>query len=158
MQYFLLCLKRKASQTFESCSCKKLSTKCLCCWYSLPLWMFFIPCDNWKVLFFIQIYRHPGVFCNTMLLCSLKQVFWKKFVFYVRYLHNNITVLLIKVQTKDSTSWIFVTNFIFENACLHSFILCESWAFSIINEIFETQNLLLRAIIDSAVTPKRIAL
>ena len=40
-------------------------------------------------------------FAFTMLLRSLKQVFWKKSVFYVRYLQNNITMLLIpKVQLK----------------------------------------------------------
>ena len=27
---------------------------------------------------------------TAMLLCSLKQVFWKKFAMYVRYLYNNI--------------------------------------------------------------------
>ena len=38
---------------------------------------------------------------TTMLLRSLKQVFWNKPAFYVRYLRNNITVLLIpKVQNK----------------------------------------------------------
>ena len=26
--------------------------------------MFFIPCSNWKVLFFIQIYRYPEVWYN----------------------------------------------------------------------------------------------
>ena len=41
----------------------------------------------------------------AMLLCSLKQVLWKKSIFYVRYLYNNITMLLIpKVQSKASTS------------------------------------------------------
>ena len=44
-------------------------------------------------------------FCaTTMLLRSLKQVFWKKSACYLRYLHNNITMLLIsKVQNKAST-------------------------------------------------------
>ena len=41
----------------------------------------------------------------AMLLRSLRQVFWKKYAFYIRYLHNNITMLLIpKVQNKTSTS------------------------------------------------------
>ena len=26
--------------------------------------MFFIPCDNWKTFFFIQIYCYPKVWCN----------------------------------------------------------------------------------------------
>ena len=42
---------------------------------------------------------------TAMLLRSLKQMFWKKSVFYICYLHNNITTLLIpKVQNKTSTS------------------------------------------------------
>ena len=32
---------------------------------------------------------------TAMLLRSLKQVFWKKSVFYIHYFHNNITMLLI---------------------------------------------------------------
>ena len=56
-------------------------------------------------------------FATTMLLPALKQLFWKKSVYYVRYLHNKITMLLIpKVQTKDSTSQISSTNLIFENS------------------------------------------
>ena len=40
----------------------------------------------------------------AVLLRFLKQVFWKKFAFYIRYLHNNITMLLIpKVQNEAST-------------------------------------------------------
>ena len=35
------------------------------------------------------------VFATVMLMCSLKQVFWKKTVFYLRYLHNNIIMLLM---------------------------------------------------------------
>ena len=42
---------------------------------------------------------------TAMLLCSLKQMFWKRSAFYIRYLHNNITMLLIpKVHNKASTS------------------------------------------------------
>ena len=37
---------------------------------------------------------------TVMLLRSLKQVFWKKSVFYVHYLHNNIAMLLIPQRSK----------------------------------------------------------
>ena len=41
----------------------------------------------------------------VMLLRSLKQMFWKRSAFYVRYLHNNTSMLLIlKVQNEFSTS------------------------------------------------------
>ena len=43
----------------------------------------------------------------AMLLRSLKQVFWKRCAFYVRYLQNNTSMLLIlKVQKKSYTSQI----------------------------------------------------
>ena len=32
---------------------------------------------------------------TAMLLCSLKQIFWKKSLFYIHYFHSNITMLLI---------------------------------------------------------------
>ena len=44
----------------------------------------------------------------AMLLLSLKHVFWKRSTFYVRFLQNNTSMLLIlKVQDKSSTSQIF---------------------------------------------------
>ena len=55
----------------------------------------------------------PRFGTTAMLLRSLKQMFWKKSVFYICYLHNNITTLLIpKVQNKTSTSWMFLLKFI----------------------------------------------
>ena len=57
--------------------------------------MFFIPCDNWKTLFFIKIFRTQKFGANAMLLSSVKQVFWTKYAFYLHYLRNNITMLLI---------------------------------------------------------------
>ena len=42
-------------------------------------------------------------FATAILLRSLKQVFWNGSLFYLRYLHYSITMLLIpKVQTKSS--------------------------------------------------------
>ena len=60
----LLCLKRNVSQTFKSSGCKKVFPKCVCHWYNLLRWMLFILCDNWKALFFIQIYCYPEVWWN----------------------------------------------------------------------------------------------
>ena len=74
--------------------------KCVYHWYNLLWWMFFNPCYNWKTLFFIQI-CYPEVWWNRRVLCSSKRVFWKKSVFYIHYLHNNIKMLLIpKVHNK----------------------------------------------------------
>ena len=104
LQTFLLCLNKNVWQTFKSSSCKKVFPKCVYHWYNLLRWMFFVPCDNWKT-FFIQIYCYPEVWFNGHVLHSLEQVFWKNFTVHIRYLHNNITILLIpKVQYKTSTS------------------------------------------------------
>ena len=46
-------------------------------------------------IFFNTNFSLPRGFVHAMLLSSLKQVFWKKSAFYIRYLHNNITMLLI---------------------------------------------------------------
>ena len=70
--------------------------------------MFFIPRDNWKAFFSIQTYRYPEVWCNCHIAALLKQLFWKKSIFYIHFLRNNITMLLIpqgsKMQNKASTS------------------------------------------------------
>ena len=71
-KFFLLCLKKSLSQTFESSSCKTLPPKCQCFWCSLLLWIFFIPCYNCKAIFFIQIFCYPEVFITVVLLGSLK--------------------------------------------------------------------------------------
>ena len=68
---------------FKSSSCNKLSPQCVCYWYNLLLWMFFIPCDNWSTWFFLKVYRCSVVFLTTKLLLSLTQVLWKKSIFYM---------------------------------------------------------------------------
>ena len=79
---FLLCLKRNDPQTFKSGSCKNPFLQCVCYWYNLLRWMFFILCDNWKTLLFMKVCRYSEIFLSAMLLLSLKTEFWKKSVFY----------------------------------------------------------------------------
>ena len=56
--------------------------------------MLFIPCDNWKILFFLYRFIITQSFGETtILLRSLKQVFLMKPAIYIRYLYNNITML-----------------------------------------------------------------
>ena len=60
---FLLCLRRRSdSQTFEWVSCKNLLPVCL-----LLRYMFFIPCDNRKTLYFVKSYRLLVYFVTVML-------------------------------------------------------------------------------------------
>ena len=103
-QMFLLCLKRKVSQTFKISSCKKVFLKCVYHWHNLLRRMFFIPCDNWKTLFFMQIFCYPEVWYN----CRVAAFFWNKCFerssHFISVIHNNITMLLIpKVQIETST-------------------------------------------------------
>ena len=105
LQAFLFCLKRNVSQIFKSSSCKKVFPKCVYHWYNLLRRMFFIPFDNWKEYFLHKFIVTLRLGATAMLLRSLKQVSSKKSAFCVRYLHNNITMMLIpKVQNKTSTS------------------------------------------------------
>ena len=72
---------------------------------NLLQWMLFIPCDNWKTLLLYKFIVTQRFGETAILLCSLKQVFWKKSSFYIHYLHNNITMQLIpKVHNKTSFS------------------------------------------------------
>ena len=52
-------------------------------------------------------------FGTTAMLLRCFKVFWKKSAFFIRYVHNNTTMLLRpKFQNKTSTSWIFFKKFI----------------------------------------------
>ena len=67
--------------------------------------MFFIPNDNFKTLFLYKFLVTLRFGATALLLRSEKQVFWEKSAFYIHYLQNNITMLLIpKFQNKASTS------------------------------------------------------
>ena len=100
LQGLLLCLKRNISQTFKSSSCKT---------FFPSVYVIDTACSDECFLFQVIIgiryflYRFivtQSFFAIAMFLCSLK-----KSVFYVRYLHNKIKMLLIpKVHTKASIS------------------------------------------------------
>ena len=79
---FPLCLKRNNPQTFKSGSCKNPFLQCVCYYYNLLRWMFFILCDTWKKLLFMKVYRCSEIVLSAMLLLSLKPVYCKKSVFY----------------------------------------------------------------------------
>ena len=103
LQTFSLCTKNNVSQTFKNSSCKKIFPKCVYHWYNL----------FWRHYFLYKFLVTQRFGTIAMLLHSLKEVFWKKTAFYIRYLHNNITMLLTpKAQIKASTSYMFLTKFI----------------------------------------------
>ena len=80
---FFLCLKNKDSQPFKSSSCEKLFVHCACYRCNLLRWIFFIPFDNWKSLLFVKVCSYFEIILAVILQLSLKQVFWKKSVFYM---------------------------------------------------------------------------
>ena len=86
------------SETFRSSSsCKNGYLQCVCYRCNLLRWMFFIPCDSWKMLFFSEL-SSLWDFFNRKLSFSLKQVFWKKSVFCAvstRTVSTNTTTLVL---------------------------------------------------------------
>ena len=85
---------------------------------------------NGRHYFFYKFIIIQSFFATTMLLYSLKKVFRKKSVFYLRYLLNNTAMLLKKVQNKASASNILLTIFL-----LITFILSVPH-FVFLNEIY----------------------
>ena len=87
------------SETFRSSSsCKNGYLQCVCYRCNLLRWMFFIPCDSWKTLFFLRVCRYCEIFSTAILSFSLKQVFWKKSVFCAistRTVSTNTTTLVL---------------------------------------------------------------
>ena len=80
---FLTSPNRKDSQTCKSSSYKKAFLQCVCSRGKFLRWMFFVPCHDWKTLFCLKVFRHCEIFSSAILPFSLKQVSWKKSIFYV---------------------------------------------------------------------------
>ena len=74
--------KKNDPQTFKSGSSKNPFLQCVCYYYNLLRWMFFILCDTWKKLLFMKVYRCCEIVLSAMLLLSLKSAYFKKSVFY----------------------------------------------------------------------------
>ena len=81
---------------------KKCFLQCVCYRCNSLQGMFFIPCGNWKTLFFIKFCRYFEISSSALLLLSLKQVFWKKIVFYVT---STITVQCLCQSSKIKLSY-----------------------------------------------------
>ena len=56
---FLLCPNRNDSRTFKTSSCKKNVSPDATCFVRQ---MFFVPCDNWKTLYFLNVCRYFEIF------------------------------------------------------------------------------------------------
>ena len=77
---FLLFLKRDDSQTFKSINCKNFSSSVCYCYNLLRCFLFHMITGRYR--FFTKVYRYPEVSSTAMHFRSLKQVNWKKTIFY----------------------------------------------------------------------------
>ena len=75
------------SQIFKSSSCKRLFLQSECYRCNLLRWMFFVPCDNWKLLFFLKVCRYCDIF-STVILSFYFETSVLKEVPILRYLDN----------------------------------------------------------------------
>ena len=108
LQTFLFCLKRNVSQVFDSSSWKKSFSNVYIIdttWFDECFWFHVITGRH----YFYKCIVTQRFGTTTMLLRSLKQVFWRKSTLYIGYLLNNITMLL-KFTMRQNFN-LFVDNF-----------------------------------------------
>ena len=94
----LLFLKRNDPQTFKGRSCENAFLQRACYWYDLLQLIIFIPCYNRKTLLFKLIVTLrlllPPYCCFPWSQC------FERNPYFMRYLHNNKTMLIPKFQNK----------------------------------------------------------
>ena len=136
---FLLCLKRNISQTLKSNSCKQVFPKCIYHGYYLLRWIFLFPMKTGRILFLFKLIVTQSFGATTMFPPSSKQVFLKKSVFYIHYLHNNIAILLRLQRPKIK---LLLYNYSSQNLFLDSYFrffqLMNVSQFFLVNGIFKT--------------------
>ena len=114
---FLICPNLNDSQTFKSSSCKKFFLQYVCYWCNLLRRMFFVPCDNWKTLFFLKVCRYYEIFSTAI------SSFWKTSVFYIIF---TVTVLMLSPKIKLPYTYL----------CIFISLFFDSSTLFFINEIF----------------------
>ena len=92
LQVLLLCSNRHTNLQKKQLEKKKKNLECVCYRRNILWWMFFIPGGNWKTLFLTKVCPYFEILSTAILLLSLKQVYWKKSVFYVFYLHSAVLI------------------------------------------------------------------
>ena len=97
LQGFLFCLRKAFHKPLKS-----VFQVCLLLIQVASMNVFYL-CNNWKEYFLQKFIVTQRLHATAVLLGSLKQVFWKKYAFYVRYLHNNnkMKLLLYKFSQKS---------------------------------------------------------
>ena len=83
--------------TFKRGSFKKLFLQCVCYWYNLLQWIFFfhVICErhyfSWKFIINLRFFWQPCC-------CFLWSTRFERSSYFIRYLHNNSTMLIPKIQ------------------------------------------------------------
>ena len=114
LQAFLLCLKRNVYKHLKLAAAKKSFPSVYIinktCFDECFLVHVFLV-HNWKTLFFNKFSVTQRFGAIAMFLNALQQVLWKRSAFYVCYLHNNTSMLLIpKVSKKIFIDSVFLHN------------------------------------------------
>ena len=91
--------KKPGSQTFKCSSSNKPFLQCVCYWYSLLRWMFFILCANWKTLFSAKVYRYSEGFSSRHFVTFFERSVLKE-VRILRYLPDIVTIECLYQSSK----------------------------------------------------------
>ena len=103
--------------------------------------MFFVPCDSWQTLFFPKVCRYYEIFTTAILLFSLKQLFWKKFVFYDIGDNGKFQKKLLYTIFKNTWKT-FVADFFYENVFYTLYFFnCSTHFFIKLFLFWKTQNI-----------------
>ena len=125
--FFSLCLTRNISETFQSSSYKNN-------WLNLLRWMFFVPCDNLKTLFFIRNLSLQRVIFQPPCCCVL----YLKEVRILRPLSNALSHST-KATTKGPNWSFYFLNFLnkfYLSRCFLHSLICVNVS-NFINGIFK---------------------
>ena len=91
--------------------------RCVYYWQKLLRWMFFIPFDNWKILFLKKVYCYPDIFLNSHILVF----FWNKcFNFILKKAQNLSGSIIFTVSDNRCFTMIF---YLSDNRCLQWYFM-----------------------------------
>ena len=96
---FYFCLKRNDPQTFRIGTWKIPFLQCICYCYELLRLMFLILCDTLNTLLFKKICRYSEIFKATYC-CFIWNQYFERSSYFIRYLHNNNTMLILKFENE----------------------------------------------------------
>lgn len=94
IQFFYSLWKETSHEPSKVTAAKNI-LQCVDYWYDLLRSIFFIPCDDWKILLLVKRFRYFEIFFNCHIASFFETIILKE-VFILRYLHNNSMKLILK--------------------------------------------------------------